>query len=254
MSPEGTAPVYDDIGAGYTRFRRADPRIEATVHAALGDARRVVNVGAGAGSYEPVDHTVVAVEPSPEMIRQRPASAAPCVRADAAALPFPDDGFDAAMAILTVHHWPDPVAGLRELRRVAEGVVLLGFEPLGHRDFWLFRDYVPAVTTLPSVADALSVQEAAELVEADRIETVPIPHDCLDGFGCAYWRRPEAYLDPDVRRCISGFGLLDPDDVLPGIERLREDLESGRWQAEHAELLDLDELDCGFRLVVRDPP
>jgi SAM-dependent methyltransferase len=248
-----TVPVYDQIGVGYSRFRRPDPRIEAVVHAALGDARTVVNVGAGTGSYEPPDRAVVGVEPSPEMIRQRPRSAAPCVRGDAAALQFEDGEFDAAMAILTVHHWSEPERGLRELRRVANGVVIFAFDPVVHNSFWLFRDYVPAITQLHSTGGVLGVDAIAETIGADRIEPVLVPYDCVDGFGWAYWRRPHAYLDPEVRRCISGFGFLDPDDVTPGIERLHSDLETGRWHDRYQELLDLDAVDGGFRLIARAP-
>lgn len=247
-----TAPVYDEIGMNYARFRRPDPRIERAIHAALGDTRRVVNVGAGAGSYEPLDRAVVAVEPSQRMIRQRPRSTAPCVRGDAEALPFEDGEFDAGMALLTVHHWTDPETGLSELRRVANGIVIFTFEPPIHNSFWLFRDYVPAITMLQSTAGVMGVDAIAEIIDADRIEPVLIPHDCVDGFGCAYWRRPHAYLDPEVRGCISGFGLLDPDDVTPGIERLRSDLETERWLDRYGDLLDLDQYDGGLRLIVRE--
>jgi SAM-dependent methyltransferase len=243
--------VYDEIGVGYARHRRPDPRIESAIHAALGDASRVLNVGAGTGSYEPPNRQLVAVEPSPAMIRQRPRSAAPCVRGDASALPFEDGEFDAAMAVLTVHHWPKPEDGLGELRRVANGVVVFTFEPTVHNKFWLFTDYVPAVTRLPSAGGALPVERIAEIIEPDRVERVLVPHDCVDGFGVAYWRRPHAYLDPDVRRCISAFPLLDPEEVMPGIERLHKDLETGAWHDRHGHLLAADAFDGGFRLVVR---
>jgi SAM-dependent methyltransferase len=246
------APVYDEIGVGYARHRKPDPRIESAIHAALANARRVLNVGAGTGSYEPLDRQVVAVEPSPAMIRQRPRSAAPCVRGDASSLPFEDGEFDAAMAVLTVHHWPNPQLGLCELGRVANGVAIFTFEPEIHNTFWLFADYVPAVTTLPSAGGALPVNRIAEIIEADRVVPVHVPHDCADGFGIAYWRRPHAYLDTDVRTCISAFGLLDPTDVLPGIERLRADLETGKWHERHGHLLDESTFDGGFRLVVRE--
>ncbi|HVE95245.1 MAG TPA: class I SAM-dependent methyltransferase [Acidimicrobiales bacterium] len=246
------APVYDEIGVGYARYRRPDPRIGAAIHAALGDARRVLNVGAGTGSYEPLDRQVVAVEPSPAMIRQRSRAAAPCVRGDANALPFDDGEFDAAMAVLTVHHWAQPEHGLRELRRVANGIVVFTFDPGVHNSFWLFAEYVPAATTLPSTAGAPQPERIAEIVNADRIESVLIPHDCRDGFGCAYWRRPHSYLDAEVRRCISALQLLEPKDVLPGIERLRADLDTGVWQERHGRLLEADNFDGGLRLVVRD--
>jgi SAM-dependent methyltransferase len=244
--------LYDDIGVGYARYRRPDPRIEAVIDAALGTARTVLNVGAGTGSYEPRHRMVTAVEPSQEMIRQRPLGAAPCVEGDASSLQFADDSFDAAMAILTVHHWPQPRRGLRELSRVAHAVVVLTFDPAVHNGFWLFRDYIPAITHLDSTAGVLPVDDVAEVINADRIEAVPVPHDCLDGFGIAYWRRPERYLDADVRGCISGFGLINPEETQRGIEELRADLESGRWHDRYRHLLGLDSYDAGLRLVVRD--
>jgi hypothetical protein len=146
------------------------------------------------------------------------------------------------MALLTVHHWSDPRRSLLELSRVADRVVIFTFEPGIHNSFWLFRDYVPAITELDSTAGVIGVDPIAELVGADRIEPILIPHDCVDGFGWAYWRRPRAYLDPDARRCISGFGLVDPADVAPGIERLRSDLETGLWHDRYRDLLDQDVL------------
>jgi SAM-dependent methyltransferase len=245
-------PSYDDIGIGYARYRRPDPRIQAAIDSALGMAGTVVNVGAGTGSYEPSDRCVLAVEPSSEMIAQRPPGSAPCLRGVAEALRFGDDAFDAGMALLTVHHWSAPRDGLRELARVARAVVVFTFEPELHNDFWLWRDYIPSIAQLPTTAGALSVEEIASAIDADRIETVLVPHDCVDGFGWAYWRRPKAYLDEEVRRCISGFGLAPPDDVRAGMERLGDDLDSGRWHDRHAALLNLDAIDGGFRLVVRD--
>lgn len=244
--------VYDEIGVGYRRFRRPDRRIESAIRAALGPAATIVDVGAGSGSYEPADRTVTAVEPSAQMIRQRPTGAGSCVRGEAGALPFCDGAFDAAMAVLTIHHWPDPVRGLRELVRVAGRVVVLTFEPAIHNAFWLFRDYVPAIAQLESCSRVIGVDAVAEIIDADRIDPVLVPHDCVDGFGWAYWRRPHAYLDPDVRRCISGFALLGSEDAAPGIDRLRSDLATGRWHDRYRELLDLDAIDGGFRLVVRE--
>lgn len=238
---------YDTIGRAYSVSRRADPRIAQRVVAALGGARSVVNVGAGAGSYEPADRRVLAVEPSAVMVAQRPAGAAPAVRALAESLPFPDDAFDAALAVLTVHHWSDPCAGLRELRRVARGrVVVLTWDP-AHAGFWLTRDYFPDFVELdrrdfPTLADFAAALGPVE------VGAVPVPHDCADGFLGAFWRRPEAYLDERVRAGISSFARFG--DVSPRLGRLRDDLESGRWAAENAELLDLEELDLGYRLIV----
>jgi SAM-dependent methyltransferase len=244
---------YDRIGLGYARFRKPDPRIAARLMSALEDARTVVNVGAGTGSYEPTDRVVVAVEPSGEMIKQRPPGAAPCIRAAAERLPVVDQGFDAAMGILTIHHWSDPVAGLRELVRVARRVVLFVYEPAVHSRFWLWQEYFPAAAST-SAASELPVEQVAEVIGADRVETVLVPHDCSDGFGPAYWRRPAAYLDPVVRSCISGLARLSVKDLNPGLRRLRQDLDTGAWQARHRDLLDLNAIDAGLRLIVREGP
>lgn len=243
--------AYDEIGVGYARHRQPDPRIQAAIASALGAARTVLNVGAGTGSYEPTERCVVAIEPSSAMIAQRPRGAAPCVQGRAESLPFGDGAFDAGMALLTVHHWATPRDGLRELARVARGVVVFCFDPTLHNDFWLWRDYIPAIAHLRTTAGAPSVEEIASCIDADQVETVVVPHDCVDGFGWAYWRRPEAYLDEGVRRGISGFGLAPPNDVRSGLDRLRADLASGAWHEKYGSLLDLDAIDGGFRLIVR---
>jgi len=236
---------YDAIGEGYALRRRPEPRIAAAIEHALGDAATLVNVGAGAGSYEPSDREVRAVEPSETMIRQRRAGAAPCVRATAEALPFPDSAFDAAMAILTIHHWSDWRRGLGEMRRVARRrIVLLTFDPEAS-DFWLWRDYVPALLDLdrrimPSLADM------AEALGPFEAAPVAIPHDCVDGFLGAYWRRPEVYLDPAARRSMSSFARIDAEAELAA---LAGDLKSGAWAERHKALLELDELDLGYRLL-----
>lgn len=217
---------------------------------ALADSRTVVNVGAGTGSYEPTDRFVLAVEPSAEMVKQRPSGAALCVRATAEHLPLLDHSFDAAMGILTIHHWSDPVAGLRELVRVAHRVVVFAYEPAIHSTFWLWQEYFPAAARV-SAASEMPIEQVAEVVGADRIEPVLVPHDCSDGFGPAYWRRPTAYLDPDVRSCISGLARLPVNDLRPGLDRLRRDLDTGAWHTRHRDLLNLDAIDAGLRLVVR---
>jgi SAM-dependent methyltransferase len=240
--------LYDSIGKRYIDVRREDPRIAARIRAALGKARTVVNIGAGSGSYEPADLEVVAVEPSETMIAQRPEGAAPVIRAFAEQLPFEDRSFDAAMAVLTDHHWSDQPRGLAEMRRVARRVVLFTWDPARVHDMWIVRDYLPSMASLiPSgsrLADTL-----ARLGDA-RAEPVPIPHDCRDGFLHAYWRRPEAYLDPAVRAGISVFAQLDAKAVKDGINCLRRDLESGEWERRNAELLELEEVDAGYRLLV----
>ena len=236
--------LYDRIGDGYAGLRRADPRIAARLAAALGPPAPLLNLGAGTGNYEPEDRWVLAVEPSVEMIRQRPAKAAPAVRAVAQALPFADGAFEAGLAVLTVHHWPDPVAGLRELRRVVRGrIVVLTFDPAARP--WL-TDYIPGLVALDEARmPALEVYQAA--LGPVRITPLAIPHDCTDGFLYAYWRRPEAYLDPRLRSGSSSFRALA--DAGRGLERLREDLANGGWDRRHGVLRGLDSYDAGYRLI-----
>lgn len=229
-------------------MRREDPRIGEHIRAALGDARNVLNIGAGAGAYEPADLEVVAVEPSEVMRAQRPSVAAPAIDAAAEALPFPDDSFDAAMAVLSDHHWSDHDRGLAEMRRVARRRVLFTWEPRTALDGWVVRDYFPGFVRFSPPGYAL--EQTLERLGAGRIEAVPVPNDCLDGFFHAYWRRPEAYLDPRVRAGISVFARLTGEEVDRGLERLKADLESGEWHRRNADLLDLEELDLGYRLIV----
>jgi SAM-dependent methyltransferase len=231
--------------------RQEDPRLAARIRAALGDARSVVNVGAGAGSYEPPELDVTAVEPSAVMRAQRPAGAAPVVDARAEDLPFEDDSFDAAMAILSDHHWEDRVQGLRELRRVARRrVVIFNADPDSVAESWLVRDYLPAFKRL--VTRGYSHEQTLDALGGGRVEAVPIPHDCRDGFMHAYWRRPHAYLDPRVRAGISVCGLLDHHEVDEMVAKLAADLDSGEWERRNAALLELEELDLGYRLVVAE--
>ena len=239
--------LYDTIGRNYRDYRQPEPRIAAAIARALGAATTVVNVGAGAGSYEPADRRVVAVEPSAEMVRQRPARAAPVVRASATALPFRDGAFAASLAVLTLHHWPDRPRGLREMARVArERVVILTWDP-AVTEFWLVQDYFPEVIDIDAKNFPAMDEYAARL---GPVEVVPvmIPHDCTDGFLGAYWRRPEKYLDAGVRGAISTFTKMA--DVEPGLARLRRDLDDGTWRRRHGDLQARDEIDLGYRLVV----
>jgi hypothetical protein len=243
--------AYDVIGAGYSAWRKPDRRIASGLEEALGPCRRVLNVGAGAGSYEAADREVVAVEPSRAMIAQRAPAMAPCVQATAEALPFPDDSFDGAMAILTVHHWRRVGAGLAEMNRVAidRRVVLTCDDRVLESEFWLLRDYLPELgrrlrsTTVP-------VEHIAELIGADTVVPVAVPHDCTDGFFGAYWRRPSLYLDHRVRTAISAFALAEVEYYREGIDRLRADLRSGAWHRRYGDVLDADAVDLGYRLVV----
>ena len=234
---------YANWADAYARHRAEDPRIAALIHAALGDARTVVNVGAGRGAYEPRDRDVTSVEPEPAMARSR------AVQAYAEALPFEDGAFDAAMAVLTVHHWTDWRAGAAELRRVArDRVVILTFDPGWSRALWLVDEYLPEVAEMEA-----GFPTPAQLLEAlggGEIQTVPISHDCRDGFFGAYWRRPHAYLDPDAQQAISALARLDPAIRARGLNALARDLESGAWAERHADLADRMELDLGYRLVI----
>jgi len=236
---------YDRIGINYAELRKPDPRIAAAIEATLGPAETVLNVGAGTGSYEPTRRRVTAVEPSTEMIRQRPASAAPVVQGSAEALPFSDDSFDAAMAVLTVHHWTDKAKGLAEMRRVSRGpVVLLTFDP-AHRGAWLL-DYLPDLAELDE-KHMPRMEDYEAWLGPIEVTPIPIPHDCTDGFLYAYWRRPAAYLDPRIRSGSSSFWAID---AASGLARLARDLESGAWEARYADLLTMDSCDLGYRLVV----
>jgi len=251
-----TEAAYDRIGVGYTKARRTDPRIAAKIVEALGNARSVLNVGAGTGSYEPTDREVTAVEPSTEMISQRPIGTAPVVQASAEALPFEDDSFDAAMAIISDHHWRDRPAGLREMARVARlRVLLVNADPSLALEFWLTRDYLPGFADLIPERYRHKGQWREELEgflgEVD-MQPVPVPHDCLDGFYQAYWRRPSAYCDERVRHGISVFHRLHAGEVTDAMERLQRDLGDGSWNERNARLLDLPELDVGLRLVIAE--
>lgn len=239
------AASYDTIGLDYANLRRPDARIGAMIWRALGDAREILNVGAGAGSYEPAERSITALEPSIEMIRQRPPSAAPAVRGWAEALPFKDDAFDAAMAVNTVHHWADKAKGFAEMRRVARGrIVVLTFDPM-QRGTWLL-DYFPGLAALDD-AQMPRIADYERWLGPVEVTPVPVPHDCIDGFLYAYWSRPRAYLDPKVRAAMSSFHALGY--VSAGLERLQADLDSGKWAERHGRLLELETHDVGYRLV-----
>ncbi len=237
---------YDTIGINYAELRKPDPRIAKIIADALGSAETVLNVGAGTGSYEPADRVVTAIEPSIEMIRKRRPDAAKAIQASAGDLPFDDKSFDAAMAILTIHHWPDKAAGLREMRRVTRGpIVLLTFDP-AHRP-WL-TDYLPALAALDE-AQMPKMSDYEKWLGPVSITPVPVPHDCSDGFLYAYWRRPAAYLDQKIRSGSSSFWVIG-HKAEAGLANLRRDLESGAWARRYAGVLKQDEYDAGYRLVV----
>ncbi len=244
------AAVYDAIGCGYAVTRQPDPRIARAIREALGETRTVLNVGAGTGSYEPAALRVVAVEPSLEMLRQRPAGAVQAIQAVAEYLPFPDASFDAALAVLTVHHWQDRAAGLTELCRVVrQRVVMLTWDPACRDAFWLTTQYVPEIVDF-DVPRFPSIEELARYLGTVEARPLPIPHDCQDGFLGAFWRRPEAYLDPHIRCAMSGFTQLAPQVVQAGLAQLAADLRSGRWDEQFGWLRRQESLDLGYRLII----
>ncbi len=245
-----SAPSYDRIGLDYSEVRRADPRIEAVIWAALGDAETVLNIGAGAGSYEPTDREVIAVEPSAVMIAQRPPGAAAAIQGVAESLPLADKNVDATMGIFTMQHWADIDRGLEEVRRVTrDRVAFLTLDmDVAAEAFWLARDYLP------------------EMIEADRrafptidrlrasfpglaVDTVAVPSDCTDGFCIALWSRPEAHLDPRVRQATSTWHRLPEVVVQRALAELAADLRSGEWDRRHGHLRETAELDIGMRLI-----
>ncbi len=244
---------YERNGRGYAALRRPDPRIAAYIHRALGDARTVLNVGAGAGSYEPDDRYVVAVEPSAAMRAQRPPDRVPAIDATAERLPFDDDSFDTVMATVTIHQWSDPHTGLQEMRRVSRGVVaILTFDAPALRDFWLY-DYVPEVIEVEQQRFPAISQIVHNLGGSAEVTPVPIPHDCTDGFGEAYYARPEAFLDADVRAATSGWMLADADAVRRGVDKLAADLSSGAWDERYGALRQQPERIGAARLIIARP-
>jgi ubiquinone/menaquinone biosynthesis C-methylase UbiE len=243
--------AYDQIGRGYSNFRSTDPDIAAAIERALGSAESVLNIGAGTGSYEACAPRCVAIEPSSTMIAQRSTVSAPAIQGTAEQLPLQSGSFDAAMALLTVHHWADLDAGLRELRRVARRAVIFTFDAAVHDALWLFAEYLPEATT-PAWQRPPAPEDIGRRLGGARVTVVPVPARCRDGFTLAYWQRPAAYLDPDVRKCCSSLAQLPEDLVEERMGRLAADLESGRWESNHCQLLNATSFDGGLRLVVTD--
>jgi SAM-dependent methyltransferase len=247
------AHLYDDLGRTYSVTRQEDPRIAAQIWAALGVGNSLLNVGAGTGSYEPTDRFVVALEPSQAMISQRERRTQRVVRGIAERLPFADATFDASLAVFTIHHWTDRAAGLRELRRVSKRQVIVFFEPAVVHGFWAV-DYFEEARDLPSERNAPSERLLRDLLAVREVQTVLVPRDCVDGFGAAYWARPEAYLDPAVQAGTSWMALLPRAVRERGTARLRQDLASGAWDAKHGHLRSMDTYDAGYRLAVAENP
>ena len=244
--------TYDRIGIGYADTRRADPRIAARIEAALGDARSVLNVGAGAGSYEPAGREVTAVEPSAEMIAQRPPTAASVVQASAESLPFEDDSFDAALAVLTAHHWPDLDAGLSETLRVArDRIVIVTFDSEALEGLWIAADYFPEMLGLHRPSGASS-RDLMEKLPGATSSPIPVPGDCTDHFFAALWARPELLFDEEIVRPMWVWQSISEESREAGRERLAADLDSGTWEERYGHLRKREELDVGLRLVVRE--
>ncbi len=242
---------YDRIGCNYSQFRRTEPTWAAQINAALGSAATVLNVGAGTGSYEAVGRDLIALEPSRVMIDQRSAEASPCVQGVAEGLPFADDAFDATMGVLTMHHWPDREAGLREVARVAPRHVYTVYETTPAHQLWLI-DYFPEVRTLPmerAAPDAALIDEVLRVIDE---QVLWVPRDCVEGFAAASWARPHDYLDPDMQDAISLFALSEPEVRRRGTEQLAADLDSGLWDEKYGHLAELDEGDFGYRMVVAE--
>jgi SAM-dependent methyltransferase len=246
---------YDSIGHGYACRRREDPRLRALIHGALGDARSVVNVGAGAGSYEPQDRYVIAIEPSDVMAAQRPLDRAPAIRASAGQLPLRDGSVDAAMAILTIHHWDsERERGLGELRRVARGaVVVLTYDPRVSSRMWLVANYLRELAMLDEQIFPMPEELAVSLGGQVSIEPVPIPRDFSDWMLGAIWAHPERVLDAEARASTSGFARMPADVVERVVREVRRDLADGSWDRRHGHLRALSEYDAGLRLVVGLP-
>jgi SAM-dependent methyltransferase len=240
---------YETHGHRYTRHRRTDPRIAAWVHQALGDVRTVLNVGAGAGSYEPTDRYVLALEPSAAMRAQRPPHLTPAIHGVAEALPFDDQSIDASMAMITLHQWPDPGKGLAELRRVSRGpIVILTFDGAALDRFWL-ADYAPELITAERRRYPTLETICAGLGGAV-VQTIPIPIDCIDGFTEAFYARPEQFLDPEVRACQSAWGFVTEEAHALTVSRLRADLESGVWDRKYGAWREQPYFEGSLRLII----
>lgn len=244
---------YGALGRGYARYRQPDPRLFAVISAALGDADTVLNIGAGSGSYEPTDRQVTAVEPSGSMRAQRPAHLSPALDGTAENLPFPDRSFDAAMTTFSVHQWQDTAAGLREMRRVTRGpVVILTCDPQRVEDFWL-TEYAPEVTATEARRYPGLDELEAGLGGRARSVLVPIPLDCTDGFNEAYYGRPEGLLDPGARLSCSAWSFVPEDATEHFAQELGGDLDSGAWDARHGTLRTLPQYEGSLVLVASQP-
>mgnify|MGYP000265307723 CR=1 FL=1 len=248
-----TIKDYNALGTAYSASRRADPDIEALIHSQLGAARFVLNVGAGTGNYEPADRHVVALEPSVQQRAQRPTHLPPALIGTAQSIPFDDNSFDAAMAILTVHHWPDPAAGLREVRRVTQGaVVIMAFDPAGETEFWL-KDYLPEMAALERTRDTDFGLMKRVVGGRCAVIDVPVRRECTDWFQSALYARPEELLKPEVRAAQSMWRFLDEGLVARFVAALSADLESGQWDDRYGHYRTKPSIKTQLRLIVSHP-
>jgi SAM-dependent methyltransferase len=250
-----SAARYDTIGSDYATTRREDPQLRDRIFSSLGASRTVVNVGAGAGSYEPRDRQVLAIEPSDVMAAQRPADLAPAIRGSAAPLPLRDDSVDAAMAILTIHHWDDQVeTGVRELRRVASGpVIIVTYDPAVSATMWLMRDYLPEAAALDHATFPTIDNVATWLEGTVEVEPILTPRETPDWTLASFWAHPERVLDQEARNATSAFSRMEPAVVDRVVANVDSDLRDGSWDQRNGNLRSLTECDVGMRLVVAHP-
>lgn len=243
------AQIYGEDKYNYSNLRIPDPYIELEILDALGDAESVLNVGAGTGSYEPRNKEVMAVDLSFNMIKQRPQEAAPVLQAAAEWLPFSDSSFDAAMAVLTVHHWSDPASGLMEMARVArKRVVILTWDPASE-GFWLVQKYFPEILEVDrEIFPSMNV--IRDVLGSLSSRVLPVPADCIDGFLGAYWKRPHAYLDEVIRKGMSTFSKIKT--LGKGLQLLEQDLHNRSWEKQFGDILDQDFLDVGYRILIAE--
>lgn len=245
---------YDQYGQQYSGYRQTDPRIAAYVNEALADAQTILNVGAGAGSYEPADKYVVAVEPSQVMRAQRlQKGKVPAINAKADHLPFDDNAFDAAMAMVTVHHWPDIDKGLKELRRVTRNqVIVMTFDPEQLDNFWNAHYFPELIAVEKARYPAIDFIQQS-LGGQSKVVSVPIPFDCTDGFQEAFYGRPEAFLQKEVRQSQSAWGFLAAGQEEELVQRLADDLASGEWDRKYGHYRNEPHFTCALKLVVATP-
>jgi SAM-dependent methyltransferase len=248
-----TIQDYNRQAQNYGQIRQEDRRIQAVIDLALGCARTVLNIGAGTGSYEPKDRYVLALEPSLTMRAQRRSGMAPAMIGTASEIPFDDDTFDASMAMLTVHHWPDLAKGLGEMARVTAGPrIVMSFDPDAHTDFWMF-DYVPEMAVVERArypAISKIVEGLGGVVE---VLTLPVARDCTDRFQVALYARPEEFLIEAVRRSQSAWNFLEAGVEARFVQQLGHDLETGVWDVKYGHLRHQDTIDCQLRLIVSRP-